>query len=42
MTTHATSRAATPRRQILKAAASLSGVAMAGALFPLIANAKGG
>ncbi|MGJ7545880.1 BMP family ABC transporter substrate-binding protein [Variovorax sp. LT1R16] len=42
MTTHATSRAAAPRRQILKAAAGLGGVAMASALYPLIAHAKGG
>lgn len=42
MTSNATSRAAAPRRQILKAAAGLGSVAMAGALFPLIANARGG
>lgn len=42
MTSNASSRTATPRRQILKAAAGLGGVAMASALYPLIANAKGG
>ena len=42
MTHHASSSARPARRQILKAVAGMGSVAMASALYPLIANAKGG